>query len=616
MAIVVEKLLAVLGWKADSSGLRKLQREGERTQRAVGSKLQRAAAGSERGVRRLGTRGAAAIGQASVAAGKLEGKLSKVKVAAVAGLAAVGAGATKAFGEAVRANKEYESLRTRLTTLVGDQAEADKVFGQLEEFAQTTPFKLAEVADAYIQLRGAGFDMSDANMRALGDLSAASNKSLGELTEMLKGAGRGMGAMVDNFIGLAGKAEKGKLRLTNTRTGADELVDPKDRKALLQFFTDAGKANGIKGGMEALSKTIGGMMSRMADQADAFFREVGKAGLNEGLRTFFDDVMSAGEGGTNFARILGVVLKGGLEAAGTAVKFLRSNWKLLLAGFGALLQVVFPLLGPLVFLAVALDDVRAYIQGGDSLLGRFIKKFRDAPGPAGELARLLLRAFGFIRQGVQWLAANAPAIIAMIQGKLGDLTSGDRFERFKQIMERVFTALLRIAGPLLDVLIIVLPLALKIAAAAFLLLLAIAGPVLEGVASLVEWCASTFTSVVEAIASVGESLRAQFLGPLERGVETVTNLLAKLAQLAGFDVGGFAAGLSASGGARTAGIAAAGATRAAGGTTNTNTTTANTTNNVTLNVTEAQASAAGGPAALAGTAVGKLSARNATAGAG
>lgn len=619
MAIVVEKLLAIIGWKADSSGLRKLQREGERTQRAVGSKLQRAAAGSERSITRLGTRGAASMGKATAEAGKLEGKLSKVKLAAAAALAAVGAGAVKGFGEAVRANKEFEASMAILTTVVG-KAKAPEVFKDLETFARTTPFKLNEVVNLYSKLSGLGFKLSFDDLRALGDIAAVSQKSLSELGDMMAAARRGSAEMVDNFAtaGLFGKKEKGKLELTSQLAGLKKSIDPSDTKALLEFFVAAGKAKGVEGGMEKLSQTLGGMMGRMADQADAFLREMGKGGFNEGLRAFFNDVMSTGEGSDGLARTLGVVLGGALKALGKAVKFLRSNWKFLAAGFGALLSVLFPLLGPLALLALVLDDIRVYAQGGDSMLGRFIKKFKEAPGPAGMMARLMLKVFGLIKQGLRWLQINGPVIISMIKEQFEGLTSGGRFERFKNIVMRVFEALLRVAGPFIDVLAVVLPPVLKLLLGLFLLLLAVAAPVLETLADMVEWVAEAFASVVEAIAPVTEAIYSGLVGPLEAALGIADKLAGKFAAFAGIDVGGFAAGLSASGGARTAGIAAAGAAArvGAGGTTNTSTNTNSVVNNVSFTVTEAQANAAGGPAGVAGATVSSLNAKNVGAGAG
>lgn len=48
--------------------------------------------------------------------------------------------------------------------------------------------------------------------------------------------------------------------------------------------------------------------------------------------------------------------------------------------------------------ALVLEDIATYLDGGDSLLGRFIDRFREGDGILGAFARALESAFGFLRE--------------------------------------------------------------------------------------------------------------------------------------------------------------------------------------------------------------------------
>lgn len=203
-------------------------------------------------------------------------KISLNLTALAGGYAAVNA-AQKAASFMFSATAEKETALTQLTTLVGKD-KAGGIFKDLQKFAATTPYELKDVMEMFNRLEGAGFGMLDKAGRVqydklinLGDLASASNKPLSELTDTILSANRGLGSMVDNFVGLSAKAEDGALAVTmfDRATGktTTKKVQSGDKAGIMDFFTQAAQRQGIKGGMGELSKTLTGQMSTLTDSA-------------------------------------------------------------------------------------------------------------------------------------------------------------------------------------------------------------------------------------------------------------------------------------------------------------------------------------------------------------
>jgi hypothetical protein len=197
----------------------------------------------------------------------------KQLVAAYAGFQTLKAGGGFVLGAA----SEYETAVTQLTTLVGKD-KAPAVFAGIQDFAKKTPYELNEVVQMVARLEGAGFGaigkngkLNESMMYKLGDLAAASNKPLSELTDTILSSNRGLASMIDNFVGLAGKAEDGALsvEMFDRATGKTikKIIQQGDKKSLMEYFMAGGTRDGIKGGMIALSKTLAGQKSTLVDTA-------------------------------------------------------------------------------------------------------------------------------------------------------------------------------------------------------------------------------------------------------------------------------------------------------------------------------------------------------------
>ncbi len=418
---------------------------------------------------------------------RAKGKLQSLRK----GFLIAGAAGATAFGGAflknlAATNAEFESLQTRLEQLVGPE-KAVSTFKELQAFAAETPFQLNEIVAGFLKLKGAGFDVGVEELRTLGDVAAVSNKPFGELVQAISSSARGLTSMVDNFqeAGIAGKSLGKKIELLNSSLKTTARIDPKDRKALLGFFLDAGRNKKVAGSTKRLSRTIGGLFSTLKDNVSQFLFQIGKSGFNVALREFLQELTKTFQGteAGSLAKSLGQGLGKALNFLTKALIFLRNNARKLkpfllgLFGFLASAKLAFSLkavgvaLGPLLtfllglakgggalalikglglaFLKAAapivlvtgalftlflvLEDLHRFFTGGKSAVGRFIEKWQEAPGPMGETARGLRDILHFGRR-------LAVELVAKLQGMEPVLS------RLTKSTGKLLGALLRLGG--------------------------------------------------------------------------------------------------------------------------------------------------------------------------
>lgn len=406
MAVVVDKLLTIMGFKIEAKDLEKYRSTGKKAQREVGEGLRRATSKGAKGLSATslaaGLAGGA-VGALTVAAGTLASTLTGVLTGALQGvwswLERLGQGVRDFTGEVFRANVEFENINTRLKTLMG--AKAPEIIKELRQFAKDTPYELNDITDAFIRLTGLGFDMSAENRTALGDLAAASNKTFGEMAEIMASANRGSAQMLDNLLGVSAAVKGGKLTVSAKRFGIEERTfKVGDQKELMRFLTDLGKAKGIEGGMLRLSRTLGGLLSTLKDSITGFLIDVGEGGFNDAVRALFTDLDKSASKTSGIAGRIGALM-------GKVIDFGRRV-------FGALnLDYIFGLVDSIFarvtggFDKLAGGDAAAKVarmielpfralenlmmllegKGGESPLGKWLAQFENASTPLGAVAR-------------------------------------------------------------------------------------------------------------------------------------------------------------------------------------------------------------------------------------
>ena len=191
------------------------------------------------------------------------------------------------------------------TTILGSATEAQRVLGELSEFAATTPFDLPGVRDAGQQLLAFGFSTQELipTLTAVGDVAAGVGVPFGELAEIYGRArvqnrlfaedinqltGRGIpiiGELADQF----GVAESEVKSLVESgQVGFGNL-----EQAFQSLTAEGGTFSGLLG---QLSQTTQGQFSNLGDTITRFqeslFRAVDPA-LGAGLQVISDSLAEA-----------------------------------------------------------------------------------------------------------------------------------------------------------------------------------------------------------------------------------------------------------------------------------------------------------------------------------
>lgn len=176
--------------------------------------------------------------------------------------------------EVIKVRGEFQKFEAILTNTLGSKSQALIALGRISEFAKSTPFGVNELTSSFIKLANRGIEPTLKEMRAIADLSATLGKSFEQVVE----------AIIDinnperwKEIGVKATTAGGKVTLSFREQSI--AVD-----ATVRGVTDAvaalGQLNGVAGSTEAISKTLAGQTSNLADAWELFYNALGKG--NEG----------------------------------------------------------------------------------------------------------------------------------------------------------------------------------------------------------------------------------------------------------------------------------------------------------------------------------------------
>jgi hypothetical protein len=172
-------------------------------------------------------------------------------------------------GKLVSVEREFGKLNASLVTVTGSTREADAAFAMLTEFANTTPFSLQEVTQAFIKLKAMGLDPSQSALTSYGNTASAMGKSLNQMIEAVADASTGQFERLLEF-GIKSKSEGDKVTFlfrglsTTIGKNSDEIVAYLKNIGLVDFA----------GGMERQSKTLDGAISNLAGAWDGLFATI------------------------------------------------------------------------------------------------------------------------------------------------------------------------------------------------------------------------------------------------------------------------------------------------------------------------------------------------------
>lgn len=185
----------------------------------------------------------------------------------------------------LKAAADMESMNISLqTSFQGNAKAAAKAFDDINKFAAKTPYALEEVTTGFIKLKNMGLDPSEEALTAYGNTASAMGKSLNDMVEAVADAATGEFERLKEF-GIKASSEGDKV--TFMFQGVKTTVG-KNSKEIEQYLKFIGNTK-FKGGIEAQSKSVNGMLSTLKDGVVMTAAKIG-ATLIPRLKELFDKI--------------------------------------------------------------------------------------------------------------------------------------------------------------------------------------------------------------------------------------------------------------------------------------------------------------------------------------
>lgn len=155
----------------------------------------------------------------------------------------------------------FQKFEAVLTNTLGSRSEAQKALKEINDFAAKTPYSVEELTGSFVKLANAGFKPTQDEMRKLGDLASAMGKSFDQLTEAILDAQSMEFERLKEF-GIKADQEGDKIKFTFKGVTTEVA---KSGEAVRNYILSLGDLKGVAGGMEAVSRTLGGQISNLQD---------------------------------------------------------------------------------------------------------------------------------------------------------------------------------------------------------------------------------------------------------------------------------------------------------------------------------------------------------------
>lgn len=292
----------------------------------------------------------------SESANKIKDKTKEIedqlgRIAKISGTVFAGFGAGVAL--AVKKAGDFEQLGVSFEVLTGSAEEAQKAIDELSKFSAKTPFEFEQVAEAGKQLLGFGFEADEVRekLRAIGDVSAALGKPLGDLT-LIFGQVRAAGKLTgERLLQLQERSVEILPALAKELGVAETAVTDLVSKGVVDFatferaFQSLSEEGGVAfGGLEKQSQTLNGQISTLVGSFDLLVAEIGKEFLPivKLATSSLIALIDAAAENKELIRLTAVVLGLGTAIAGTitaatlaAIAYIKLNNTIKIASAGA-----------------------------------------------------------------------------------------------------------------------------------------------------------------------------------------------------------------------------------------------------------------------------------------
>lgn len=338
----------------------------------------------------------------------------------------------------VQTSAEFETYQATLETIEGSADKARQSLDWIAEFGKTTPYEVSQVTEAFVALKAYGIDpIANDALRTLGDTASAMGKPLMQAVEAFADAATGEFERLKEF-GIRAKQQGDKVTFSWTQNGQEMTETVKKNSNDIRAFLLETMGDRFAGAMDRQSRTWTGMMSNLSDTWTDFKRRIGDAGffnvVQGQLAGLLDWLRRLDEDGTldrwaqNLSDALTFVANVFSAIAtriGENIMFLAENWEhlqtpMMIIGalFAFIIARAFPLITIFSFLALAIDDLLAYLQGGESIIGDFIQKLQDMTGVSEGVAQAIVGLGGTVLAALGTAFLFAPGKVIKIFGRL------------------------------------------------------------------------------------------------------------------------------------------------------------------------------------------------------
>lgn len=238
-------------------------------------------------------------------------------------------GLKNTFSAIFEANNSFEQLSGSLKTVTGSAKGAQEAFALIEKFAINTPYQLNEIVEAFIRLKALGLEPSEAALTSYGNTASAFGKNILDFVGAVAAATVGEFERLKTF-GIKAKVVNDDVSFTFA--GVTTKVK-KNAAEIEKYLRSLGDVN-FAGAMSEQMKTMSGVLSNIEDSFEKVYRDIGKNGLNEALKSTFTQFNELVGSGGNAAKTIGQTLAFAVNTASKAFFLLAEHADVVLTLLG------------------------------------------------------------------------------------------------------------------------------------------------------------------------------------------------------------------------------------------------------------------------------------------
>lgn len=267
--------------------------------------------------------------------GSANGALSKLgsvthSVAKIGGTFAAISGAVVG-STLIKTQREFDVLNSSLLTAMGSTDAAAKKFKELNEFAQRTPYTLAQSVNGFVQLKNLGLDPSIKTMEAYGNMASAMGKDLSQMIEAVADASTLEFERLKEF-GIKAKQDKNSDTVSFTFQGQTKTMRRTAKNIQKYLLETAAKFNGSMANRMA---TLDGAFANFGQNFSNVVLRISQSGIGEALAS----VLNKASGYlTEFYEYMGS--DEGKKQITSLVTTIKSNWAIIKSFIGSAVDVI------------------------------------------------------------------------------------------------------------------------------------------------------------------------------------------------------------------------------------------------------------------------------------